>query len=138
MWFKNHHIPDLDKKGLQRFGLVLGTIVPGLLGLLFPWILDASFPVWPWIVGGGLVIWAMVAPGTLNPVYRTWMIFGLMMNQVTTPILLGTVFLFVVTPLGLLLRLRGHDPLARKFDNTISSYRVPSRKPPKTNLEKPF
>jgi hypothetical protein len=136
-----HVIPELDKKGLREFGLVTGGVVAGLFGLFFPWLFDRSFPeefpLWPWIVLGILGGWGLVAPNSLRPVYRVWMRFGLMLSRITTPIIMGLVFYLVVTPFGLVRRLFAKDAMARKFENLVS-YRVPSKKAPIKNLEKPF
>ncbi len=52
-------------------------------------------------------------PGRLGPVYRRWMGLAMLLSKVTTPIFMGIVYFFVVTPIGLLLRLMGRRPLAR-------------------------
>ena len=133
-----HDIPTLDRKGLREFGLVTGGIVAGLFGLLFPWLLDYRVPLWPWLVFAVLAAWALAAPGTLAPVYRAWMKFGLLIGRVTTPLILGVVFFFVIMPMGLVMRLAGRDPMARRFDEAAPSYRVPSMQRPKEHMEKPF
>lgn len=134
-------IPELDSKGLREFGFVTGGVVAGLFGLFFPWLFDRSFPgefpVWPWIVLAVLGSWGLVAPNSLRPVYQVWMRFGLMLSRITTPIIMGFVFYLVVTPFGLVRRIFAKDALARKFENLVS-YRVPSKKAPTKNLEKPF
>ena len=137
----DHAIPELDSKGLREFGLVTGGVVAGLFGLFFPWLFDRPFPEdfpwWPWVVFAVLGGWGLVAPDSLRPVYRVWMRFGLMLSRVTTPLIMGLVFYLVVTPFGLVRRVFGKDPMARKFENLVS-YRVPSKKAPIKNLEKPF
>jgi hypothetical protein len=50
---------------------------------------------------------------------------------------MGIVFYLVVTPMAVVRRMLGKDSLARRFDQS-PSYRVPSRKAPIKNLEKPF
>jgi len=133
-----HDIPELDAKGLRHFGLLGGGIVAGLFGLVLPWFFNFVYPIWPWIAGGILAAWATVAPRSLRPVYRVWMRFGLLLNRITTPIILGMVYYVVITPTGAVMRLLHRDAMAKRFDDTINSYRIPSRKPPKQNLEKPF
>lgn len=132
-----HEIPELDRKGLREFGLVTGGIVAGLFGLFFPWLLERSLPLWPWIVCGVLGVWGLIAPLSLRPVYRGWMRFGLMLSKVTTPLIMGIVFFVVITPVALILKIVGNDPMARKFDDS-ESYRVPTKKAPTENLEKPY
>ncbi len=126
------------KKTLREFGLTTGGIVVLSFGLFIPWILRRPFPLWPRIVSGVLVSWALIAPATLRFVYRTWMRLGSLLNSITTPIILGIIYLLVITPVGLIMRLRGKDPLARKFDSKTQSYRVPSRKIIQKNMERPF
>ena len=133
-----HEIPELDRRGLRDFGLVTGAIFIALFGLFFPWMLEFKIPTWPWILGGVLGTWALVAPATLKRIYRAWMKFGLLLSKITTPIVLGVVFFLVIFPIGLGMRLFGRDPLARRFDDGATTYRVPSTKGPKENMERPF
>jgi hypothetical protein len=133
----DHEIKDLDRKGLREFGLTTGGIVAVLFGLFFPWVLERPIPRWPWVIAGVLIAWGLVAPMSLQPVYRGWMKFGLLLSKITTPIIMGIVFYLVVTPMGIVRRMTGNDSLARRFDAS-ASYRVPSPKPPAKNLEKPF
>ncbi len=140
-----HVIPELDRKGLREFGLVTGGIVAVLFGLFFPWVLERPLslwpwppqPLWPWAVFGVLAVLALVAPMALNPVYKVWMRFGLMMSKVMTPLIMGIVFYIVITPSGMLMKLFAKDPLARTFDDA-ESYRVQSKKAKAENLEKPY
>ncbi|MBT8443613.1 MAG: sxtJ [Gammaproteobacteria bacterium] len=132
-----HVIPELDRKGLREFGLVTGGVVAGLFGLFFPWLLDRSWPLWPWVVFGVLGTWGLVAPMSLQPVYRTWMRFGLMLSKVMTPLIMGIVFFLLITPVAIVLKIFGKDPMAREFDNS-ASYRVPTEKAPPENLERPY
>jgi len=131
-------IPELDRKGLRRFGLMTGGIVAALFGLFFPWLLERAWPLWPWIVLMVLGSWAMVAPLTLKPIYHGWMKFGLLASRVTTPLILGTVFYLLISPIGLIRRIFGADDMCRSFDREVKSYRVPSTRSPVENLEKPF
>jgi hypothetical protein len=132
-----HVIPELDRKGLREFGLVTGAIVAVLFGLFFPWLLEREWPLWPWIIFGVLALFGLVAPMALNPVYKTWMRFGLIMSKIMTPLIMSIVFYIVITPAGFLMKIFAKDPLARTFDDT-DSYRVPSKKAPVENLEKPY
>lgn len=133
-----HSIPELDRKGLRDFGLVTGGILAGLFGVFFPWLLSRPFPYWPWVIAIVLAVWALAAPDTLRSVYRGWMRFGLVLNRVTTPIIMGVVFFLVIAPVSLGMRLLGRDPMARSFDEGVKSYRIASKKAPKEHMEKPF
>ena len=131
-------IPELDRKGLRKFGFTTGAIVAVLFGLLFPWLLNLTVPLWPWALCGVLGLWALLAPATLRSVYWVWMRFGLLMSGITTPIILGIVFFAVITPVALVRRLMGKDSLARKIDRETTTYRIESRKGLDNNLQRPF
>jgi hypothetical protein len=133
-----HDIPELDATGLRSFALTTGGIVVALFGLLLPWLLDLGFPIWPWVLGAVLSVWGLAAPATLRPVYRGWMRFGLLASRITTPIILGIVFYVVIMPMGLVMRLFGHDPMRRKLDTDEASYRVPSKPAPRESVERPY
>jgi hypothetical protein len=134
----SHPIPELDRKGLREFGLVTGGIVAVLFGLFFPWLLDRPVPRWPWVIFGVLTVMGLAAPMALNPVYRTWMKFGLLMSKVMTPLIMSIAFFLTITPIGFLMRVMGKDYMARRLDSSAKSYRVPSKATPPKRLEKPF
>lgn len=133
-----HAIPELDINGLRRFGISTGIIVGVLFGLFFPWLMEHPIPRWPWILGGTLILWALITPTSLRPVYKAWMRLGMLISQVTTPIILGLVFFVAITPIALIRRLLHKDSMTRGFDKTMSTYRVQSTKAERDNLEKPF
>jgi hypothetical protein len=133
-----HDIPELDDKGLRRFALVTGGLLIALFGAVLPWLFEFPYPLWPWGLGGALGLWGVVAPASLNPVYRAWMKFGLILNRITTPIVLGIVFFLVILPIALVLRLSGRDPMARTFDDASETYRITRSAAAKSSVERPF
>ena len=102
------------------------------------WVFDFAFPIWPWIFAGILVAWALIAPGSLDPIYKGWMRFGLFMSKITTPIILGIVFFGVIMPMGLFIRVFRNDPMKRQFDNELDSYKTLSRRADIKHLERPY
>lgn len=133
-----HNIPELDRNGLRHFGLLTGALIVALFGLFFPWLLGTAIPLWPWLVAGLLATWALIAPQRLGPVYHGWMRLALWLSRITTPLILGVVFFLVIVPVALVMKGIGYDPMARRFDETATSYRVPSRKALSEHMEKPF
>lgn len=133
------NIPVLDNKGLRKFGITTGVIIVVLFAAFFPWVFDAeTMPIWPWIVAGILWLPALFMPNSLRPVYTVWMRIGHAIGWVNTRIILGLVFYIVVLPMGLIMRMFGKDPMARKYDKAASSYRVKTVSEPKDRLEKPY
>ena len=131
-------IPVLDRKGLREFGLITGGILAGLFGLFFPWALGRPSPHWPWAVGVVLALWALIAPATMLGFYRLWMRLALLLSRITTPVIMSLVFFVVITPIALIMRLVGRDPMAQRLDPNAKSYRIHAAKLPKTHMERPF
>ena len=125
-------------KELREFGLITGSIVAVLFGLLLPWLFSAGYPLWPWIVAVVLSVSGLVLPRTLTPVYRGWMAFGHVMGWINTRIILGIMFYLIVMPTGLIIRLFGKDTMQKKRDLKVSSYRVVNPEPKKNHFERPF
>ena len=93
-----------DSKGLRKYGLVTGTGIALLFGLIFPMIFGVDWPVWPHLLGGLFVLTAVVYPPILAPVYRVWMGIALVLGHLNSKVLLTIVYLFVLTPIGLVRR----------------------------------
>lgn len=131
-------IPTLDRRGLRDFGLMTGGLFAGIFGVLLPWKFGWQWPIWPWlllVVLGGM---GLLAPQRLEPVYRLWMRLGLGIGAVVSRIILGIVFFCVVTPLGLLMRATGKDPMRRQFDPAAASYRELVSADKSGSIDKPF
>ena len=131
-------IPELDRKGLCEFGLTFGVAVVVIFGLFFPWVLDLDWPVWPWVLAAAFWALALAQPLWLRPIYRAWMRFGLLASRVMTPLVLGIVFFAIISPMAIVMRLMGKDPLQRTLDPNRKSYRGKSTKSPAEKLERPF
>jgi hypothetical protein len=134
----DHIIPELDRKGLRSFGLTTGAVFVVVFGVFFPWILEKNWPLWPWVVAAPLWVLALIHPPALRLIYIGWMHFGLLASRVMTPLILGIVFFLVISPMALVRRRLGRDPLQRALDPNNESYRVQSTTSPREKLEKPF
>jgi len=131
-------IPELDRDELRKFGLLFGAIIGILFGAALPWVFSAGYPYWPWAVLVIFFVWSLAAPLTLRGFYRIWMRFGFVLNAVMSRIILGIVYYLAVLPTGVIRRLFSNDPLNRKLDKNIKTYRVNSEKQPPNQMEKPF
>jgi hypothetical protein len=88
-------------------------------------------PVRAWAIalGAAFALVAVVSPKLLRPLNVAWTKFGLLLNTVTSPVLMAVVFYLAVVPTGLVMRAFGKDPLRRKRNPAAASYWIP-RVPP--------
>ena len=113
----------VTNKDLRSFGLTVGGIF-GVIGL-WPLVFRSQDPrEWALYLAVALILPALVIPLVLKWPYRCWMAIGYVLGWVNTRILMGVVFVLIVTPMGFIRRNLGQDPMHRKFDREAGSYRV--------------
>jgi saxitoxin biosynthesis operon SxtJ-like protein len=79
--------------------------------------------LWGLAVAGRLV--GLVRPEWLRPVYLALMVVTWPIGWVVSHVALAGVYYLILTPVGLLFRLSGRDPLKRAFDRSVSTYWEP-------------
>ncbi|WP_420419930.1 SxtJ family membrane protein [Pacificispira sp.] len=112
----------------RSFGIVF-AVVFGVIAAA-QWYFDRP----EWAVGLGcasaaFLAAALIVPKILAPMNWVWTRFGLLLHKVTNPIILGAIFFLVCTPMGVVMRLFGFDPLRTKLDPSADSYWI-DRDPP--------
>ncbi|MEP6819462.1 MAG: SxtJ family membrane protein [bacterium] len=123
----------------REFGLVVG----GVFVLLGAWWLyrgkfvSAAHVTLP--LGSLLVFLGLIWPRALVWPNKAWMLLAEGLSFVTTRIILGLVFFLVVTPIGVVKRLSGWDPLSRRGTRSASYWRPYSeRQRDRRHYEKMF
>lgn len=62
-------------------------------------------------------VFALLMPVALRPLNKAWYKLGLLMGRVVSPIVLGILFFILISPIAIVMRLAGRDPLKlRKQD----------------------
>jgi hypothetical protein len=69
-----------------------------------------------------LLMLALVMPRVLAPLKRLWLKLGRLLHLIASPLILSTVYVLVLIPIGSVIRLLGKDPLALKRDGAAKSY----------------
>ncbi|MBL8324581.1 MAG: hypothetical protein JNJ89_06440 [Rubrivivax sp.] len=111
----------------RSFGFVFAVVFV-IIGL-WPLLSSRGPRWWSLAIALAFAVVAVVLPRVLAPLNRVWMKFGLLLAAVISPIALAILFYVVFTPVGLLMRLFGKDPLKLARDKDAASYWVP-RTPP--------
>ena len=124
-------------KDLRRFGLAFGTAMT-ILGSLLLWKDRAPGP---WILGlaGFAILSALIAPKVLRPLETVLAGLLRLVMTVITYVVLTLAYFLVFTPIGLLMKLLGHDLLDRRFPTDESTYWVPMEVDgPASRPDKPY
>jgi hypothetical protein len=120
----------------RKFALTVG-IAFAVLGGISRWRGHTQVPLVLWAVGGALVLAGILIPGKLDPVYRAWMGLAHAISRVTTPIFMGIVYFLVVTPIALVMRVFGYDPLQARASGS-SRWRARDVDRRRSNLQRQF
>ena len=126
-----------EKKQLRHFGLIVGGIF-GVIGV-WPIVFRGEGPrLWALAIAVALGVPALVLPRSLTHVHRVWMAVGETLGWINTRILLSVVFYGIVTPMGIIMRRLGRDPMHRRFDPGAATYRVLKPGRPGTHMTRQF
>ena len=123
---------DIKGGSNRSFGLIVGGIFGaiGLIRLYLHWGESLGiFTTVCLVLGAVLVGLGLIAPSTLTVPNRLWMKLGLLMARIINPLVLGLVYLVVITPFGLARRIFGKDPMGRTMNDDTASYWI-DRTPP--------
>ncbi len=99
---------------------------------------NTSLRRWPLFVASALLLFAFVRPALLKPIYILWNTLAESMAWLNTKILLSVIFFTLFTPLGIVRRKFGQDPLNRQFDPHASTYRAIRPARPTSHLTRQF
>ena len=107
----------------REFGLIVGGIFVLLSSWWiyrgkFPHVYTVTLPLGAWLVLLGLIF-----PPALRWPNRAWMALAEVLSFVSTRVILAIVYFLVLTPIGVVKRLSGWDPLHRRAAASDSYWR---------------
>ena len=127
---------NVSKKILREFGFLIGFAFPFLLGWIIPVLGGHSFRTWTLWISFPSIILAISKPKLLLYPFKAWMKLGHILGWVNSRIILGLVFIIILQPIALIMRIYGHDPLRIKIFPQKSYREIKTNK--KINLKKIF
>jgi hypothetical protein len=119
---------DRAPPSLRSFGLTF-VFVFALVGL-WPVLRHGLTPRW-WAlaIAAAFLAVTLLAPQALSPLNRVWFAFGMVLHRIVNPLVLGFLFIVLLTPLALVMRLFGKRFLPLSFEPGATSYWI-RREPP--------
>lgn len=75
------------------------------------------------------LMFALAWPRALRPLYLALTALTIAIAFVVSPLMLVTIYYFVIVPMGGILRVTGWDPMRRKLDRGASSYWIRRERP---------
>ena len=118
----------------KSFGIVFFIVF--IIISLYPLVNQEDIRMWSLVIAFIFFILALLNSKILTPMNKIWTRFGLFLGNFISPIVMGIIFFFVVTPIGLLMRLFGKDVLNLK-NNKSSTYWI-KKTDQKSTMKKQF
>ncbi len=111
-----------NRKELRQFSVAL-IVATAVVGGLLWWKLGPN----PWSKGlwmGGPIagVLGLALPIAIKPLFILLSVVAFPIGIVVGTLALAIVYYLMITPIGLLFRLLGRDPLHRRFDPSASTY----------------
>jgi len=125
------------RRQLLFFGLLMAAI---LLAIgLWPLLTPGRAPR-PGLVAcsAAIALLSAARPGALATPFRAWMRLGHVLGAVSSRVVLTLLFFVIFLPVGLAMRVRGRDPLRRRFDADAESYLQASEPRDVSHMDNPF
>jgi hypothetical protein len=106
---------EVNKSSNKNFGIVFFIVF--LLIAIYPLTYSGEIRLWSIIISFIFLILALLKSKILTPLNNLWFKFGIFLGKIVSPLVMGVIFFFVVTPIGIIMKLLGKDVLNLKYNS---------------------
>jgi len=103
---------NINKKNNISFGILFLFFF--LIIGLYPLISNEPIRIWSIILSLVFLIITIINPNLFAFVNKLWIKFGILLGKIISPIVMGFVFFFVVTPIGIFVKVLKKDIMGLK------------------------
>lgn len=125
---------DIKIGSNRSFGIVFFIVF--LIISIYPLSNSENIRIWSLLISIIFLILGLLNSKLLNPLNKIWFKFGLLLGKIISPIVMGIIFFFVVTPIAMFMKLLRKDLINLKFNNN-STYWI-EKKGPKSKMKNQF
>ena len=118
----------------KSFGIVFFIVF--LILAIYPLKNNGNIIIYLLIISFVFLALGLTNSQLLTPLNKIWFKFGIFLGKIVSPIVMGIIFFFVVTPIGVLMRFFGKDVLNLKYNNN-KSYWI-DKTGPKSKMKNQF
>lgn len=125
-----------SRKQLRTFALIF-TAFFVILGI-YPLLRHTGPRLWALALAVAFALLGLLSANVLRRPYAAWMAFGEALGWVNSRVLLSLAYFVLFAPVALLMRLLGKDPMKRRFESGLETYRVPRQVRSASHMEHQF
>ena len=106
---------EIKKSSNKSFGIVF-FVVFIIIGF---WPLQdvSTYRIWAFLVAFMFLLLGLIDSKLLTPLNNLWFNFGIFLGKIISPLIMGLIFFFVVTPIAIIMRILKKDLINLKFNN---------------------
>ena len=103
---------NIKKKNNITFGILffIFFLIIGLYSLIS----SGTIRIWSITVSLVFLIITIIKPNLFTSLNKLWIKFGILLGKIISPIVMGLIFFFVVTPIGILMKILKKDVMGLK------------------------
>tara|TARA_B100000282_G_C31289610_1_gene290387 strand:- start:20 stop:403 length:384 start_codon:yes stop_codon:yes gene_type:complete len=98
----------------KSFGIVFFIVF--FIISIYPLLSHNEIRLWSLIISIIFLVLGLLNSKLLTPLNKVWFKFGILLGKIVSPLVMGIIFFFVVTPIGILMRILKKDLLNLKFN----------------------
>ena len=126
---------NYDKMSSNKsFGIVFFIFF--LIISIFPLLNNENIRIWSLVISLIFLVLGLLNSIILSPLNKIWFKFGIFLGKIISPLIMGIIFFFVVTPIGFLMKIFKKDLLNLRF-NDKKSYWI-EKTEPKSKMKNQF
>ena len=121
---RSHH--SIESSNERSFGIVFAIFFAILS--IYPVINKKDINLYLLILSIIILIIGIFKPSLLYYPNKIWFKFGIFLGKIVSPLVMGIIFFFTVTPTGMIMKLLKKDLLKKKLDVKARTYWVKKNK----------
>ena len=125
---------DIKIGSNRSFGVVFFIVF--LIIAFYPLVNQENIRFWSLVISFIFLALGLLNSNILTPLNKIWFKLGILLGRVVSPFVMGIIYFFVVTPIGIFMRFLKKDLLSLKFTNQ-KSYWI-EKNEPKSKMKNQF
>ena len=102
----------------KSFGIVFFIFF--LIISIYPLINHGEIRKWSLVLSVIFLALGLINSKILNPLNNMWFKFGILLGKIISPLVMGVIFFFIVTPISIIMKILGKDILCLKRNDKES------------------
>ena len=118
---------EIKKSSERSFGIIFAAFFAIIC--FYPILQENSIKLWALLISIILFLLSFIFPKIFIIPNRLWFKLGILLGAIIAPIVMALLYLFIITPTGIIMRLLNRDLLNQKINRSKKSYWIKRKEP---------